>query len=341
MSKLTKKILVVGPAWVGDMVMAQTLFKLLKDQHPESQIDVLAPNWSRPLLERMPEVNSAFSLPIAHKELGLKKRYQIAKTLREQKYDKAFVLPNSFKSALVPFWAGIPERVGFIGEWRFILLNRFRKLDKRRWPLMIERFMALAIPHQQELPKELPKPALQVSDASVLAAVDKFELNPFARPLLILCPGAEFGEAKRWPEGYYAEVAKQKIQEGWQVWIMGSAKDVPVGEVIKNLNPEYCVNLAGKTSLAEAIDLISLSAMVVSNDSGLMHIAAALERPLVVIYGSSSAKFTPPLAKQVKMLSLNLSCSPCFKRTCPLKHLNCLNNLTPELVLSAVQELSN
>ncbi|TDF82903.1 lipopolysaccharide heptosyltransferase II [Pseudomonas sp. H9] len=335
------RILIIGPSWVGDMVMAQTLFHCLKQQHPACVIDVLAPEWSRPILERMPEVRQALSFPLGHGALELATRRRIGKSLAGQ-YDQAILLPNSLKSALVPFFAGIPKRTGWRGELRFGLLNDVRKLDKARYPLMIERFMALAYPVGTELPKPYPRPSLQIEAASRDAALAKFGLS-LDRPVLALCPGAEFGEAKRWPSEHYAKVAEVKIREGWQVWLFGSKNDHAVGESIRErLIPglrEESYNLSGETSLAEAIDLLSCSDAVVSNDSGLMHVAAALNRPLVAVYGSTSPGFTPPLADQVEVVRLGLECSPCFDRTCRFGHYNCLRQLEPDAVVAALQRL--
>lgn len=337
--KNMKKILIVGPAWVGDMVMAQTLFILLKQQQPNISIDVLAPNWSNPLLERMPEVNQALNLPIGHGKLALLQRYKIAKQLSQQHYQQVIILPNSFKSALVPFFAKIPLRTAWRGEYRYGLINDMRILDKTQLPLMVERFMALALNNNAHLPKPLPRPCLQVNANNVKAALSKFNLDPHSKPILVLCPGAEFGPAKRWPEQHYASIAAQQLKQGWQVWLFGSLKDRPTAAKINHLCNNQCEDLTGKTALAEAIDLLSLSHKVVSNDSGLMHIAAALNRPLVVIYGSSSPKFTPPLNDQKQILQLDLECSPCFKRTCPLQHLDCLVQLQPERVEKALAAL--
>lgn len=335
------RILIIGPSWVGDMVMAQTLFQVLKQRHPDCVIDVLAPDWSRPLLERMPEVRQALSFPLGHGALELGTRRRIGKSLKGQ-YDQAILLPNSLKSALVPFFAGIPTRTGWRGEMRWGLLNDVRTLDKARYPLMIERFMALAYAPGAELPQPYPKPALRIETASRDAALAKFGLA-LDRPVLALCPGAEFGESKRWPAEHYAEVAEALVRQGWQVWLFGSKKDHPVGEAIRErLIPglrEESVNLAGETSLAEAIDLMSCADAVVSNDSGLMHVAAALNRPLVAVYGSTSPGFTPPLADQVEVVRLGLACSPCFDRTCRFGHYNCLRLLEPQAVIAALQRL--
>jgi heptosyltransferase-2 len=335
------KILIVGPSWVGDMVMAQTLFQCLQQRHPGCEIDVLAPDWSRPILERMPEVRQALSFPLGHGVLQLATRRKIGKSLAGQ-YDQAILLPNSLKSALVPFFAGIPKRTGWKGELRYGLLNDIRVLDKERYPLMIERFMALAYEPDAEIPKPYPRPSLRIDPVSRDAALAKFGLS-LDRPVLALCPGAEFGEAKRWPSEHYAKVAELKIREGWQVWLFGSKNDHPVGEdirarLIPGLREEAC-NLSGETSLAEAIDLLSCAGAVVSNDSGLMHVAAALNRPLVSVYGSTSPGFTPPLAEQVEVVRLGLECSPCFERTCRFGHYNCLGQLKPRAVVEALSRL--
>ncbi|WP_122424932.1 lipopolysaccharide heptosyltransferase II [Pseudomonas viridiflava] len=336
-------ILIVGPSWVGDMVMAQTLFKCLKRRHPECQIDVLAPEWSRPLLERMPEVRAALSFPLGHGALELATRRRIGKSLAGQ-YDQAILLPNSLKSALVPFFAGIKQRTGWRGEFRYGLLNDVRTLDKERYPLMIERFMALAYNKDAELPRPYPKPSLQIDSTTRDAALAKFGLT-LDRPVLALCPGAEFGESKRWPAEHYAQVADARIREGWQVWLFGSQKDHPVGETIReNLIPglrEESINLSGQTSLAEAIDLLSCADSVVSNDSGLMHVAAALNRPLVAVYGSTSPAFTPPLADEVEVVQLGIECSPCFDRTCRFGHYNCMRLLEPGAVIQALGRLDS
>ncbi|PBP39054.1 lipopolysaccharide heptosyltransferase II [Pseudomonas syringae] len=337
------KILIVGPSWVGDMVMAQTLFQCLKQRHPECEIDVLAPEWSRPILERMPEVRAALSFPLGHGALELATRRRIGKSLAGQ-YDQAILLPNSLKSALVPFFAGIPKRTGWRGEFRYGLLNDVRTLDKQRYPLMIERFMALAFDKGTELPRPYPRPSLRIDPTTRDAALSKFGLT-LDRPVLALSPGAEFGESKRWPAEHYAQVADASIREGWQVWLFGSKKDHPVGESIRQeLIPglrEESVNLSGETSLAEAIDLLSCADAVVSNDSGLMHVAAALNRPLVAVYGSTSPGFTPPLADAVEVVRLGIECSPCFERTCRFGHYNCMRLLEPDAVTQALSRLSS
>lgn len=335
----TNKILIVGPAWVGDMVMAQCLFKLLKQRDPHVEIDVLAPAWSLPLLARMPEVAEAIVMPVGHGSLALGERYRIGKSLRPKKYQQAIVLPNSFKSALIPWWAKIPVRTGWLREMRYGLLNDIRRLDKSRYPLMIEQFMALGLPSQESLPNEYPLPELKISAESLANTLQKHQLKCDQQPILALCPGAEFGPAKRWPEEHYAEVAKEKLQAGWQVWLFGSAKDQAVTARIMELTEHACVDLAGKTKLEEAVDLLSVASAVLSNDSGLMHISAALQKPLIAVYGPTSAAFTPPLHQQSKVITLSLSCQPCFRRICPLEHHRCMQELSPEKILTAMAEL--
>jgi heptosyltransferase-2 len=334
-----EKILIVGPAWVGDMVMAQSLFKVLKEQHPEVPIDVIAPAWSRGLLERMPEVNASWVLPFQHGEFKPIERYKLGKSLRSQGYTQVILLPNSFKSVLVPLWAKIPLRTGWRGEWpRSLLLNDARRLDKAQLPLMIQRFIALGLAEGASLPTDLPRPALNISPLTRNAALEKHQLS-LPKRLLVLAPGAEFGPSKRWPAQYYADVANAKIKQGWGVWLFGSPKDSPIAQEICAATNGQAIDLTGKTSLAEAIDLMSLATVVVTNDSGLMHIAAAVGRPIVAVYGSTSPAFTPPLADQVEILSLNLSCSPCFERVCPLGHWRCMRDLQPQQVLRSIDIL--
>lgn len=328
-------ILIVGPAWVGDMVMAQCLFKLIKRRNPQAIIDVLAPAWSLPLLNRMPEVANAIVMPLGHGKLALCERYRIGKSLRGKNYQQAIVLPNSFKSALIPWWAKIPVRTGWRGEMRYGVLNDVRVLDKKRYPLMIEQFMALGLLRDETLPADYPVPELQISTVSRDAAIAKYQLTT-DRPILALCPGAEFGPAKRWPETHYAAIANEKLQAGWQVWLFGSPKDQVVAEQIMQLTQQRCMDLTGKTKLEEAIDLLSFANAVVSNDSGLMHIAAALQKPLIAVYGPTTPAFTPPLNQQAKVLMLALDCQPCFQRACPLQHHHCMLELQPQQVLDAM-----
>ena len=206
--------------------------------------------------------------------------------------------------------------------------------------------VALAQAADQPVPQldTITVPHLEVSEDSLQQAMAAHGLNT-QRPVLGLCPGAEFGPAKRWPEHHYAAVAQHWIEHGGQVWIFGSGKDQPVAdtivELLENSADEHATVLAGNTSLEQAVDLLSATTAVVSNDSGLMHIAAALKRPLVAVYGSTSPGFTPPLGDRVAVVRLGLECSPCFERECPLGHLNCLRQLPPSQVIDALQQLES
>ena len=334
------RVLVVGPSWVGDMVMSQVLYRHLHQHRPQLQLDVLAPAWSAPILQRMPEVKRAIALPFGHGEIKLAERRRLGVQLRETAYQQAIVLPNSLKSALVPFFANIPLRTGWRGEMRYGLLNDLRLLDKQALPLMVQRFAALGMPARAPMPEVLPVPCLQVDTAAALQAREKFSLAA-GQPLLALCPGAEFGAAKRWPAGHFAELAGQYLRRGWQVVLFGSDNDRPVCARISEANGAHgaCTDLAGRTSLAEAVDLLSLATAVVSNDSGLMHIAAALQRPLVAIYGPTSPGFTPPQGTRAALQVSGIDCAPCFQRECPLGHHRCMRDMSPETVATALEAL--
>ncbi len=329
-------ILVVAPAWVGDSVMAEPLYQLLSEKHPDLALDVLAPGWTLPLLQRMPQVRNAIENPFAHGQLRLKERRALGLALRKQHYDQAIVLPNSLKSALIPWFANIPKRTGFVGEMRYGLLNDARKLEPDALPLMVERFAFLAGDKGAALQRPVPNPRMVVDSLQAKNTLADLGLS-LAKPVVAFCPGAEYGEAKRWPAGHFAELARAVRAAGAQVWIFGSNKDREIGDaILAGAGADDVCQLAGKTSLDQAVDLLSLARVVVTNDSGLMHVAAALERPIVALFGSSSPGFTPPLSDKAQVLSLNLSCSPCFKRVCPLGHLDCLNKLSPQQVYQAL-----
>jgi heptosyltransferase-2 len=328
------KILVVGPSWIGDTILAQPLFRLLHETHAQAAVDVLAPAWTLALLERMPEVRHAVLNPFGHGELKLAARRRLGRDLAGAGYDQAIVLPNSFKSALVPYFAGIPLRTGFRGESRWGVLNDVRHLDERALPLMVQRYAALASARGEPVMPP-PRTRIAVDEAARLATLAKLRLEPTG-PVAALCPGAEYGPAKRWPLHHYAELGKRLAERGMEVWTVGSARERGLGEEIARLSDGICRNLCGMSSLGEAMDLIASSAVVVSNDSGLMHVAAALGRPLVALYGSSSPDFTPPHSDAATILHLGLSCSPCFKRECPLGHFNCMMQLSPDRVCSAI-----
>lgn len=327
------KALIVAPSWIGDTIMAQPLFARLHAKHPGLQLDALAPRWVAPVLSRMTEICDIIDSPFGHGQLGIKPRWKLARTLAARGYDAVYVLPNSLKSALVPFMAGIPQRIGFTGESRYGLINQRHNLDKAALPLMVERFTQLAEAPGAPLPKPILHPKIVSTVASQELTLAQLGL---VRPprIVAFCPGAEFGPAKRWPAPHFASLAKSLAAQGCTIWLFGSPKDHAVAEEIAQLAPGLCRNLCGATSLEQAVDLLAMASLVVCNDSGLMHVAAALDRPIVALYGSSSPGFTPPLSNQADILSLELDCSPCFKRDCPLGHMDCLNKLLPDHVLS-------
>jgi heptosyltransferase-2 len=331
-----KKILVIGPSWVGDAMLMQPMLLRLKQRYPESQIDVLAPPWTAALLHALPEVHEVIINPFPHGALQLIARYQLGKKLRSAQYDQAIVLPNSLKSALIPYFARIPLRTGFVGESRYILLNDARGLSKKSLPFMVERFAQLAEDKRGKIPRPLANPKLEVSVAQRNATLHKLGLT-LDKPVAIFCPGAEYGPAKRWPASYFAEIAQRLQRQGYAVWLTGSAKDKEVADKIIALGNSASLNLCGVTDLTDAIALLSCAQLVVSNDSGLMHLAAALDRPMLALFGSSSPQFTPPLSAQAHVVKLDIKCSPCFQRECPLGHFNCMKQLTPDLIWEKLQ----
>ncbi|MDE2234842.1 MAG: lipopolysaccharide heptosyltransferase II [Gammaproteobacteria bacterium] len=332
---ISKRILVVGPAWIGDMVLAQSLFITLKQRLPVCEIDVLAPAWSKPLLARMPEVRSSITMPLSHGEFGFGARRRLGRLLRGR-YDQAIVLPRSWKSALVPMFAGIPRRTGYRGEWRFGLINDMRPLDKAKLTQTVQRYVNLGLERGAALTAaDIPKPQLRVSGENQKAQLQRLALNT-ETPIVALMPGAEYGPAKRWPVEYYGDLAKQVLASGKQLWVFGSVREQSLGEEITRIAGKRVVNLCGITRLEDVVDLLALAETAVSNDSGLMHMAAAVGIKLVAIYGSSTPDYTPPLSDRAQVVYLRLECSPCFKRECPLGHLNCLKQITVDEVLQRI-----
>lgn len=323
-------ILVISPSWVGDTVMMQVMIARLRQYELAAHITVMAPAWCLGLLSRMPGVDATLENPFGHGSLRLAERRRLGHSLRGR-FERCYVLPNSFKSALLPWFARIPQRIGFVGEMRRGLLNDARPLDKAALPLMVERFAQLAAAPGAALERPLPLPVLQSGSEQQDAVLQRLQLDQM-RPALALCPGAEFGEAKRWPARHFAAVARAAHARDWQVWLLGSHKDAAIADEIAAAAPG-AINLCGRTSLEDVVDLLAFASHAVSNDSGLMHIAAATGTPLVAVYGSSSPGFTPPLTDGAVIESLQLECSPCFKRVCPLGHTACLNGLEPARIL--------
>jgi heptosyltransferase-2 len=337
------RILIVAPSWIGDTLLAQPLLRRLHDRLGNVILEALAPPWCAPLLARMPEVDAVIAAPFAHGELKLRARWKLGRELANRKYDQAIVLPNSFKSALIPFFADIPLRAGYVGEFRYGLLNLVHKLDKANLPLMAERYAQLAEKPATQLQRPLPAVRLEADPVNTARNTARLGLDR-SRPIAAFCPGAEYGPAKRWPARHFAALARELAGRGYAIWLIGSGKDAELGEEIRAQSGDACANLCGKTDLAAAIDLIGCARLVVSNDSGLMHVAAALGKPLVALYGSSSPEHTPPLSLSsqpgsARIARIDIPCSPCYARVCPLGHFKCMNDLLPAQVLAEIDRL--
>lgn len=333
-SRSASRILLVAPAWVGDMVMMDALLQLLRQRHPAVALHVLAPPATDALAGRLRGIEAHHLLPVGHGEFGFGRRRALARQLRSHRFDQAIVLPNTWKSALVPALAGIPWRTGWHGEARYGLLNDRRSLDPERHPLMIERFMALGLAPGEPLRRPYPVPGLVVDPDNRQRLLDSLGLKRSGR-VLALCPGAEFGPAKRWPAPHYAALARHAAARGEEVWLLGSPGEQQAAEEIRQLAPA-AINLAGRTRLVDAIDLLSAADTVVCNDSGLMHVACAVGTPVVAVFGSTSPAFTPPLGERAQVIQRDMPCSPCFARTCPLGHASCLKDLEPRRVIEAL-----
>lgn len=333
------RILIVAPNWVGDTLLAQPLFARLHRRLPGVVVDALAPAWTAPVLRRMPEIGEVIETPIEHGKLDLRMRWRVGRSLRSRRYDEAIVLPNSFKAALIPFFADIPLRVGFIGESRYGLLNIVHRLDEKKLPLMAERYALLAEKPGAVPAKPLAAGELSVDQANLLITVGRLGLDR-SKPVVVFCPGAEYGPAKRWPAGHFAELAKRLAAHGRAIWLLGSEGERAIGEEIAGLSGSAAVNVCGRTDLAGAIDLMSVAELVVTNDSGLMHVAAAFDKPIVALYGSSSPEHTPPLSDRARLVKIEgLECSPCYQRECPLGHFKCMKELTPGMVISEIEAI--
>jgi heptosyltransferase-2 len=297
------RILVVAPNWIGDALMAQPLLARLKKERPGVKLDILAPEWVAPVARRMPQVDDVITAAFRHGALHFGRRWRLGRSLRARGYREAIVLPNSWKAALVPFFAGIALRSGYVGESRYGLLNSQAPGGT--------------------LVGALVEPRLSVDPAQIAATQARFGVQG---RYVALCPGAEYGPAKRWP--YFAELAARL---DLPAVVLGSKNDAPAAAGLGGKN------LVGQTTLDEAMDLIAGAEAVVSNDSGLMHVAAALGRPLVALFGSSSPEKTPPLSARARVLWLKPECSPCFERECPLGHFRCMRELSVERVLEEMK----
>lgn len=327
--------LIVAPQWIGDAVMTEPLLRRLAARGERLTVGALP--WVAPVYRAMPQVAEVIEFPFAHGGVQWAGRRGLAKTLRGR-FEAAYVCPNSLKSALIPWWAGIARRVGYQGEARWGLLNqRLPNPPKGQRPPMVSFYSALS----GETGLDTDQPQLQLPSGAAERALAAQGMA--AQGFYVLAPGAEYGPAKRWPAAHFATLARQLALP---VLLLGSAKDAEVCADIANAvnahQAHHCVDLAGKTSLDQAIGLIASARAMVSNDSGLMHVAAAFGVPQVAVFGSSSPLHTPPLNDRATVLWLKndpsyqppLDCAPCYARACPLGHTRCLNDISAERVLS-------
>ena len=342
------RILIIAPNWIGDAVMSQPLLATIKARYPHSQMDVLASPWVAPIYRACTEVDQVIAAPLEHKRLQWALRKQLAQQLQATKYEACFVLPNSLKSALIPWLANIPCRIGYRGELRYGLINAaLANPNKVNRPPMVERYLALA--SFLNLDKATPPaiattPILTIPKAAQQSIEARLNSEQIDRScLFVFCPGAEYGPSKRWPTQRFTQLADELITKNPNTHfiLLGSKADHVLGEQIRLAakSRRHLHNWCGETSLDEAIALIGLCNTLVSNDSGLMHIGAALNVPQVAIFGSSDPHHTPPLSNNANVIWLNLPCSPCHKRECPLGHLKCLNDITAEQALNSIASL--
>ena len=319
--------------------MAQSLYIALRAMYPQVKVDVVAPAWSSPLLVRMPEINRVFSLNVAHGELGLGKRKQLANELRVEGYSHAIVLPRSFKSALVPWLAKIPTRIGDLGEFRYGLLNKVYPTNSdKKIPNACNYLRYFDLDVDTQIVKGNYQPRLNVDLGAQKTLLAKYGLS-VDEPIVACMPGAEYGPSKQWPAEYFSKVLDACARSGWQACVFGSKKDSLVANEIEQQCSSAIYNLCGKTTLPEVIDLIAACRVAVSNDSGLMHIAAAVDVPTVSMYGATTPTYTPALHSRAKSFYMHLGCSPCWQRTCKYDHYRCLRDIQPEDVVAKLSKL--
>ena len=336
---MSERILVISPNWIGDAVMAQPLLARLKEQHPERPIDVLAPPAVAAVWRAVLEVDTVLETPFRHKALQLRERWKYAQVLRARGYGEAYVLPNTLKYALIPWLAGIPKRVGYKGEMRYGLVNVMH-FDEQPPRPMVPFYAALAnAPHAPLSPS--PRPRLAVPDERIAAACARLGIAGDAT-LVAFAPGAEFGQAKRWPPRHFAALARAIVEQdpAARIVLLGSPKDRATCDEVLALAGDAAprmLNLAGQTRLDEAIAVIARCAAMVANDSGLLHIASSLNRPVIALYGPTDPDHAPPFSDIARSLSLRLDCSPCRQRECPLGHHDCMEKMEAPLVWRALE----
>jgi heptosyltransferase-2 len=327
------KILIIAPNWVGDIVMSQSLLIMLRDKYKDNLIlDVMANEWTKNILNRMPEINNIIDNPFKHGELRLIKRVLLGIELKQNNYNQAIILTNTLKSAIVPFFANIKKRTGFVGEQRYLLLNDIYKLNKQKLPRLIDQYCFLA--QANNLKIKLPR--LSIDKNNQANIIKQYDLSN--KKIIVIAPGAEYGPAKRWPVDYFIELTRLLKQTEYYILILGAKKDQDIANKIANSSDnKKILNLVGTTSLSDTVDIIDLATYTITNDSGLMHVASATSSRVIAIYGSSTPNYTPPLSPNAIILKINIECSPCFSRTCKFNHYNCLKLITPQMVFDCIK----
>jgi len=340
-------ILIVPYMWIGDFVRCHSVVKLIRRRFPARPIDVLTTPMVSPLIDYMPGVRKGIVADLPRRRLALRQQHELADRLRQEGYGQALVMPRTWKSALVPYLAGIPCRTGFVGEGRFGVLNDLR-WGERKLPRMIDRCAALALPKGEPAPAEWPLPELVVPQAELAAWRGGLGLEAGGGVDIALAPGA-VGPAKRWPASFYGGLARQLASEVHRVWILGGPLERTLAAEIAAPSLPSPARAGGSgggsirdltgPDLRTAILALAAAHVAVSNDSGLMHVAAALGTPTVGIFGPTSPSLWAPLNPLAAVVETRseLACRPCHKPVCRLRHHRCMRDITVEQVLAATQ----
>lgn len=342
------KHLIIAPNWIGDAIFSHGLIKVIKNQYPEADIDVLAHERIACVYEMMPEVNQIHGANNEKSKLNFWTRVQIARKISKQNYTHAYIINNAWKHALIPFLARIPNRIGWLGEFRFILVNQWRLLNKKMFPDMLSKLSSLGLPKNKQLEvhymREQLYPKLQANKQNQFKILTNLGLHQSLssnKPIVAISPGSDNGTSKRWPATKYAFLIQKLIKINCEVWIFGSPKEKNLSDYIMQHTgkSDSIHNLTGRTNLDEALDILGLCNVAVCNDSGLLHASAALGLGVVAIYGPTSENFAPPLTVNKAVITEDVKCRPCNQHECPFGHHACMETIEVDRVLSKVKFL--